>query len=36
MLIYDRTPSKVVIPNLSENFKKYANLCKLVKNYANL
>jgi len=24
-----RTPSKVVIPNLSESFKKYANLCKL-------
>jgi len=26
-----RTPSKVVILNLSESFKKYANLCKLVK-----
>jgi len=26
-----RTPSKVVIPNLSESLKKYANLCKLGK-----
>jgi len=26
-----RTPSKVVIPNLNENFKRFANLCKLVK-----
>jgi len=26
-----RTPSKVVIPNLSESLKKYKNLCKLGK-----
>jgi len=31
-----RTPSKVVIPNLIANYKKYINKCKLVENYANL
>jgi len=28
-----RTPSKVVIPNLSESLKKYANLCELSKTF---
>ena len=30
------TPSKLVLPNSRAKLKKYANLCKLVSNLANL